>query len=223
MSWRDFLQVHPACELFDPVSPAELKELGADIKAHGLQHPIVLWRDANGEYSLLDGRNRLDAMEMAKIKVANDIEAMLAQMNVTIQEAPADPLSYVMSVNVWRRHLTGEQKRDLVGKLLKQRPKMSGRRCEAGWSLTHHRGRCQARTRGSWPTVQNGQSDWRRRQEPKTTTPKPTPQEGSPQHSASYETEQLTRSTTRSPPPAKDSQAAQAAREEGSADFRADG
>jgi hypothetical protein len=60
MSWRDHLKIHPAAELFSLMSEPELRELGEDIKAKGtIHHPIVLYQ---GE--LLDGRNRLDAMEM---------------------------------------------------------------------------------------------------------------------------------------------------------------
>jgi len=60
MSWRDHLKIHPAAELFPLMSEPELRELGEDIKAKGtIHHPIVLYQG-----KLLDGRNRLDAMEM---------------------------------------------------------------------------------------------------------------------------------------------------------------
>jgi hypothetical protein len=138
MAWRDFLRVHPACELFPMMTPAELKELGADIKAAGgLKHPIVLWRNEDGEYSLLDGRNRLDAMEAAKIKVAKDIEAVLAKMNVAIQEAPTDPYEYVISVNLHRRHLTAERKRDMIAEVLKARPELSDRAVASKANVDH--------------------------------------------------------------------------------------
>ena len=70
-SWRDVLPVHPAVEMFPLMSPDELKDLGADIKQKGLSQPVSLWRTETG-YSLLDGRNRLDAMEMVGIKVVLD-------------------------------------------------------------------------------------------------------------------------------------------------------
>src|SRR5262245_45570416 len=76
-SWRDVIKVHPAADLFPMMSEQELRELGEDIKKHGLRHPISIttisdygtqeiWQDA-ASYVLLDGRNRLDAMELAGI------------------------------------------------------------------------------------------------------------------------------------------------------------
>src|SRR5262249_43093276 len=38
-----------------------------------------------------------------------------------------DPYAYVVSANIQRRHLTSEQKRDLIAKLLKAKPDMSDR------------------------------------------------------------------------------------------------
>jgi hypothetical protein len=40
-TWRDVLPIHPAAELFPLMSEAELRELGEDIQANGLQAPIV--------------------------------------------------------------------------------------------------------------------------------------------------------------------------------------
>src|SRR5262249_36802797 len=65
-SWRDVLQIHPAAELFPLMTPDELRVLGEDIKKNGLTSPIVLWRShPQAPAQLLDGRNRLDAIEIA--------------------------------------------------------------------------------------------------------------------------------------------------------------
>jgi hypothetical protein len=48
------------------MSKAELRELGEDIRKNGLQFPVVVQRDGD-EYKLLDGCNRLDAMELVGI------------------------------------------------------------------------------------------------------------------------------------------------------------
>jgi hypothetical protein len=129
MAWRDFLRVHPAAELFPMMAPAEIKDLADDIKVQGLRHAIVLWRDADGEYSLLDGRNRLDAWEAAGLNVPEGAEAILRTMNATLLDATEkiDPYDYVVSINLHRRHLTGEQKRDVIAILIKLKPEMSDR------------------------------------------------------------------------------------------------
>jgi hypothetical protein len=60
--WRDMLPVHPAAELFPLLSKGELEELSGDIKENGLRqrcHTIA----EGGRLVLLDGRNRLDALE----------------------------------------------------------------------------------------------------------------------------------------------------------------
>src|SRR4249919_2832058 len=64
-SWREVLPIHPAAELFPLMSPDELAALGEDIRKHGLTSSIVLWSDGKSQALLLDGRSRLDAIEIA--------------------------------------------------------------------------------------------------------------------------------------------------------------
>jgi hypothetical protein len=66
--WRDDLEypVHPAADVFPMMSDTELAELGADIKKNGLTTPIVFWTGDSGTF-LIDGRNRLEAMERAGV------------------------------------------------------------------------------------------------------------------------------------------------------------
>ena len=63
------LPVHPAAELFPRMSPDELKALAEDIKKNGLKIPVTVWRGNGGRMQLLDGRNRLDAMEAVGIPI----------------------------------------------------------------------------------------------------------------------------------------------------------
>jgi len=70
-SWRDVLPIHPAANLFPAMSETELRELGADIKKNGMTSPILLWPGDDGNYSLLDGRNRLNAMELVGLKTVD--------------------------------------------------------------------------------------------------------------------------------------------------------
>lgn len=59
--WREVLPPHSAAELFPLLPPDELVELAEDIKKHGMQEAIVLTADCK---QLVDGRNRLDNMEV---------------------------------------------------------------------------------------------------------------------------------------------------------------
>jgi hypothetical protein len=73
--WRDVLEIHEAAELFPLMSADELKDLGENIKKNGLHEPVVfVWAGVNsrGYRLLLDGRNRLDAMELAGLEVVRD-------------------------------------------------------------------------------------------------------------------------------------------------------
>src|SRR5215813_7363287 len=63
-SWRDTLPVHPAAELFPRMSEAELAALGKDIRKRGLTSSIAVWSDGKSPEQLLDGRSRLDAIEI---------------------------------------------------------------------------------------------------------------------------------------------------------------
>jgi len=91
-------KVHPAAELFDILEGAEYEALKADIKEHGLKQPIVLWIDPDGCEVLADGRNRY------KICGELDIEP-----KTTTLPKGTDPVAYIMSANVLRRHLTSTQ------------------------------------------------------------------------------------------------------------------
>ena len=67
--WREVYGVHPAAELFPPLTRAELEELAADLKQRGMLMPVLARRrDDPGtgpEFEIVDGRSRLDAMALA--------------------------------------------------------------------------------------------------------------------------------------------------------------
>jgi hypothetical protein len=118
MIWRDVLKIHPACELFPSLPADELKALGEDIKANGLNTPIVMYRGR-----LLDGRNRLDAMELIGLLVVDTNGEIDQGLSVTTLGDGVDPYAYVVSANIHRRHLTAEQRRELIEKVLKAQPR----------------------------------------------------------------------------------------------------
>ena len=104
---------HPAADIFPLMEGEEFKALVADIKHRGLIHRIKL---LGGK--ILDGRNRYRACLAAGLKpTASDYEPLPA----------VDPVMYVVSANIHRRHLTAKQKRELIAKLLKAAPEKSDR------------------------------------------------------------------------------------------------
>jgi ParB-like chromosome segregation protein Spo0J len=148
MGWRDHLPVHPAADLFPLMSESELRELGEDIKVNGLQSPITVVCEniRLNDFKLLDGRNRLDAMELIgvdfKIKRGwkqKDNKTVYLQFSDKEVGCPdractyvavldeKEALEFVVSANIHRRHLTSEQKRELIAKIFKAKPGASNR------------------------------------------------------------------------------------------------
>ncbi len=95
------MRVHPAAEIFPTLAGPDLAALAADIKTHGLREPIVL---LDGQ--VLDGRNRLAACKLAHVEPR------------TKEIRCNDPLAFVLSANLHRRHLD-ESQRAMVGARIK--------------------------------------------------------------------------------------------------------
>jgi hypothetical protein len=138
--WRSTLPIHPAAELFPRMPSDELKALSEDIKAHGQQQPIAIIEKARRRpdgtlhvkdpplQEVLDGISRLDAMEAAGLKIIGKDGLLAEQIQRTVVDTDEiDPVAFVISVNVHRRHLTAEQKRELIAKLIKATPEKSDR------------------------------------------------------------------------------------------------
>lgn len=148
--WRDVLKIHPAVELFPPLGHDELRALGEDIRKHGLREPVVVirqYRRREGgtmdirEYDLvlIDGRNRLDAMEGVGFTLVRDgkLDPMLGHKALGLEpltggayaelDDGVDVYAFVISRNIRRRHLTTKQKRDLIAKLIRAEPEKSDR------------------------------------------------------------------------------------------------
>ena len=114
-SWRDVLPVHPAALEYPRISADELAELGADIKARGLQVDIVLFLKDTKTF-LLDGISHLDAIEANGVDLFDQdgkLDRTLGlgggpRMRVV---CGVDPVALAASLNAHRRHLTPEQKR----------------------------------------------------------------------------------------------------------------
>jgi N6-adenosine-specific RNA methylase IME4 len=87
------VEFHEIANLFPMMQPDELADLVADIKVNGLIEPIILYED-----QILDGRNRYLACGEAGVKPRFEVYS------------GDEPVSFVISKNLKRRHLNGSQK-----------------------------------------------------------------------------------------------------------------
>jgi N6-adenosine-specific RNA methylase IME4 len=88
------MNFHPLSELFPLMQGREFDELVADVKANGLREPIWTY-----DGQILDGRNRWRACEAAGLA-----------LRPTRTYAGADPVGFVVSLNLHRRHLDEGQR-----------------------------------------------------------------------------------------------------------------
>jgi hypothetical protein len=84
-------EFHEAANIF-PIDQENIQSLAEDIKKNGQQIPIELL-----DGKILDGRRRSMACQVAGVEpVSRDV-------------SPEDPVAYVLSLNLHRRHLTPSQ------------------------------------------------------------------------------------------------------------------
>jgi ParB-like chromosome segregation protein Spo0J len=94
------IPTHPLALLFPVMDGPAFEALVADIRANGLMNPITLCDD-----KVLDGRNRHRACAEAGVQPIFDV-----------YDGP-DPLAFVLSQNVARRHLDASQRAMIAAKL----------------------------------------------------------------------------------------------------------
>src|SRR5690348_16293831 len=100
--WRDHVQIHPSAALFPPMPPDGLAALGASIEAGGGKpdQPVTLFKPKKGPALLLDGVNRLDAIELAGLSVVSARGALLVTHSTIEEHEGFDPLSFVIAMNL---------------------------------------------------------------------------------------------------------------------------
>jgi N6-adenosine-specific RNA methylase IME4 len=93
-------QFHPLADLFPLLEGADFEELVADVRAHGVREPIWLHQG-----KILDGRNRYRAAAEAHVPCPTRIYD------------GDDPVGFVVSLNLKRRHLNESQRAMVAAKL----------------------------------------------------------------------------------------------------------
>jgi hypothetical protein len=91
---RAELPFHDDAALFPLMEEEELRALADDILAHGQRNPARRYKG-----KIIDGRNRVLACDLA------GVEPWIIDW-----DGPGDPLDYIVSENLYRRHLTTAQK-----------------------------------------------------------------------------------------------------------------
>ena len=91
------MNFHPLANIFPLIEGAAFDDLVADIREHGVREPVWLYED-----QILDGRNRWRAAEVAGVDCQTRVYA------------GDEPVQFVLSLNLHRRHLS-ESQRAMVG------------------------------------------------------------------------------------------------------------
>ncbi|MEH3108973.1 MAG: ParB N-terminal domain-containing protein [Agrobacterium cavarae] len=93
-------QAHPLADLLPMMDDDAFDDFMQDVKIHGQREPIIIY-----ENKILDGRNRYKACQML------GISPRFKDFNGN------DPIAFVVSLNLKRRHLTESQRAMFAGKL----------------------------------------------------------------------------------------------------------
>jgi ParB-like chromosome segregation protein Spo0J len=96
---------HPFSAMFPPITAEDFDKLVDDIKKNGLLQAIVVYQG-----KILDGNNRYRACLQARIK---------PRFTELVEAGDAQAQAYVISANIHRRHLSLEQRREIIATLLK--------------------------------------------------------------------------------------------------------
>lgn len=137
--WRDVLTIHKATDTLPMLDGDALAALAADIAANGLRVKAVWFRDFDkrGKPTLLDGRNRLDALALNGTSVILPDGTPDPQYldEVVKDMTEGERYAFVASLNLHRRHLGIGQRKQLAALLLKGDPTRSNRSIGAETNL----------------------------------------------------------------------------------------
>jgi hypothetical protein len=106
------MKVHPLCQMFGQVAPMPKEDhaqLLEDIRANGVKVPILVNRKKD---TILDGLTRW--------KIAHDLKIKLGPDRFEVFKGKDDEIeSEIMSRNLFRRHMTEDQRASMVTKMLR--------------------------------------------------------------------------------------------------------
>jgi ParB-like chromosome segregation protein Spo0J len=114
---------HPAANIFPLLEGEEFNALVADIKTFRLRERIKLFGG-----KILDGRNRYRALLAAGIKPTSNYFDHLPYV---------DPVAYVISTNIHRRHLKPEDRIKYLAQLVAAQPEKSDRQIAKEAGVSH--------------------------------------------------------------------------------------
>jgi hypothetical protein len=171
-SWRDVLKIHPAADVWPLLKSDKLAELADSIDANGMRLPIVIWYpgkkrivcESESGVLLLDGRNRLDAVELlfkagkiiGDFGDDNDVKEEFSivddwpshyPIEYVSEEEVTDPFQYAKDLNHHRRHSTPQEQNDAIETLLKEHAAWSDRRIAEAVDVKDHKKVGRARKR----------------------------------------------------------------------------
>ncbi len=89
-------EAHPAANIFPMMPGDSLRDMAADIRENGLMNPIEIF-----EGKIIDGRNRYKACQLIGMK---------PRFHEITTGEDFDAVTYVLSLNLHRRHLTTSQR-----------------------------------------------------------------------------------------------------------------
>lgn len=115
------VEFHPLADAFPLMEGDDFEELVKDIEANGQRHPIMRF-----EGKILDGRNRYRACQRLGVK---------ARMQ---EFFGGDPVAFVVSENITRRHLTPAQRALAAEKLATAMQGRPRTKSPAGTEPEHH-------------------------------------------------------------------------------------
>jgi hypothetical protein len=98
------LSMHPLASIFPLMDETSFLALKEDIAAHGVREPLWLY-----EGKVLDGRNRYQACQELGVDAP------------TREYTGADPLGFILSMNLQRRHLNESQRAMVAAKIANMR------------------------------------------------------------------------------------------------------